>query len=192
MSNKSIFLSILFLSFLLPIFAENNPVNSFFDRLTRRPEFTCSLSIIEITQLDTIENSGFLAVGKNKFYANIGDDYYLRVNTGEMLTWSEGADAYPIDGLPFFDFIKLKDKLIENFKMTVEKNSEKICIYAKCKNDGSSVNYWEFCVDSNFIPQNLKLQYSRGNILNIDFFSVLYKSPADTIFELPKGVSVIR
>ena len=175
-----------------PIFAKDVSVDEFLKNFSKNSEFTCSLSVSEITPVDTFHYDGFLAVGVDKFYAHIGDDFYLQVDTAEMLTWSDGSDAYSIDGLPFFDLIRLKNELAEKFDITAKNIDGKIYIVGKRKGDDVSVDSFEFCTDNKFVPKECKIVYSKGNKIGINFCDVSFGKPSDKLFNLPKGVGIVR
>ncbi|RKZ33116.1 hypothetical protein DRQ33_04755 [bacterium] len=169
--------------------------DAIFEHLAEFGELACSLDIREQTLLDTFSYTGFLALRPDKFYAHLGGDYYLQTDTAEILSWTDGSDAIPIPGLPFFDLSRLYQELTKRFSLRAEKNTSGYCIIGNSSDTAQTVKHWEFCTDKEYVPIKLEILYYQGNKVGISFYSIGLDDNAnlaDSIFTLPDGVRTIR
>ena len=92
--------------------------DKFFEIVSLKTDYQCSLDIVQYAEFDTALFGGFFAIGGKRLYAHLGENYYLQGENGELLNWMEGGDAMPAaDALPFGNWEKTKQTIVKKFQV---------------------------------------------------------------------------
>ena len=168
-------------------------IDSLFDEISTYDEFQCSLSILQLSRMDTSTVEGFIAWKDKKFFAHFDEDYFLGNNSPEILHWSEGSDAIPSESKIYIgDWINIQTQLENSYLLETKLKGNETIITGISKTDETNVPYFEIVFTGNKTPGVIKLRDAMGKKTEITFKKILKESPPDSLFNLPKGVEVIR
>ncbi len=156
------------------------------------PEFSCTLRVSEASDWDTVTYNGFVAKGKTGFFAALGSDYYLQKDTLEILAWTDGSDAVAAQGLPFFDISRLFAKLRTKYDVVSHCDKKTCTVVGTRLNKTDKIREFTLNCAADYTLKSLTLEYDGGTTALIAFESFSFKVPDPKLFELPKGVSVVR
>jgi len=168
-------------------------IESILTRLEIQKTFQCSVQVVQHSLYDTAATPGFVAWRDGRFFAHLGDEYYLKMADGKFFTWSEGADAAPVDdAFPIGDWRHTIDFLKREYSLSAKSGAQDIVLSGKCKDDESVVRSFEFTFDGDYQPLRFVIHGALEYPTEIIFDSPIASVPEDSLFIIPRGVEIIR
>ncbi len=191
--NRSITVLSLIVFVLVGIGTASDDIDMLFAKLSAIPNFQCSLQVTRFSTIDTAITDGIVIWKGKKFLIHVGDEHYLHDGSGELLAWTEGADAIPYENLlPFGDWKNFRARIEEKYIVSSLKQSDGTYLIVGVSKGSSPVAKFELTMNSDAIPIKIILRDAINNRTELRFTKRMNEIPDDSTFMLPRGVEIIR
>lgn len=180
------------LNFQLAVAGES-AVDSFFACIRKYHTFASSTQVVQYSQYDTAISQGYVAWSGNKFFAHLGDEFFLQRENGELVGWTEGTDAMLIQNqFPMGNWKEMRNKMEQYFSLSASLSAEKSILLGITSGEDASIKKFEMELDSTGAIRRFSMWDAVDAKTDILFKKPLKNPPNDSLFHLPAGVSIVR
>jgi len=155
-----------------------------------RDFLSAEITRLDITPMDTVVETGHLAVRRPDFLYETGSEYILYA-AGTLYAYTSGSDVgmkSPLEEFVYADISALIENLRENFKLGFIPDGEGVAVVGS-DGTGNVENFRAF-LDSLFLPHRIGWVDIFGNEVILLFSDISLENPGD-VFSVPDTLEFI-